>query len=117
MPQTGSAQSHGTEDLRRRDDHAAAHGLPQTRLRLRPVMILQTTAECHRAPHQPQSTANRRELHEQLQHLVHQIHSRTPPHRNGTARRHAHAYGHPRPIPQNQRRTNSHSIRSAYLQK
>ena len=98
MPQTGSAHRHGAEDLRRRDDHAAAHDLPQTRLRLRPVMILQTATECHRAPHQPQAAADRRELHEQLQHLVHQIHSRTPPHRNGTARRHAHAYGHPHPI-------------------
>lgn len=117
MPQTGSAQRHGAEDLRRRDNHAAAHDLPQARLRLRPVMILQTTTECHRALHQPQATANRRELHEQLQHLVHQIHSRTPPHRNGTAHRHAYAYGHPRAVPWNQRRTNSHSIRSAYLQK
>lgn len=85
MPQTGSARRHGAEDLRRRDDHAAAHDLLQTRLRLRPVMILQAAAERHRAPHQPQAAADRRELHEQFQHLVHQIHSRTPPHRNGTA--------------------------------
>lgn len=68
IPQTGSAQGHGAEDLRRRDDHAAAHDLPQTRLRLRPVMVLQTAAKRHRAPHQPQAAANRRELHEQLQH-------------------------------------------------
>ena len=73
-PRISSAQSHRVENLRGRDDHASTHDLPQSRLRLRPIMILQAAAECDGAPHQPQPTADGGEPDEQLKHLIQQIH-------------------------------------------
>ena len=77
-PRTDSTQRDRVEDLRGRDDHAPAHDLPQPRLRLRPVMILQTTTERDRTPHQPQATTDRGEPDEQLKHLIQQIRDRPP---------------------------------------